>query len=89
MPTESPFDFDYILLQENGQNSVAIHAHSTMENARAGQNSCAEAGYLTSPVVAVPLSLSQHPAFFDVLAQILDARMNMAYGSAIEQGGTL
>lgn len=79
--TETEFDFDYIVLQENGSTSVAIHAHSTKESAREAQDSCAEAGYLTSPVVAVPLSLSQHPGFFDVLAEILAARSNMGYGS--------
>lgn len=70
----------FLYVQEGGSSTeLYLHAFDTKAQAIAGRESCAEAAYRTSEIIKAPASLVDHPAFMNVVQDLLTASLSVAY----------
>lgn len=72
-----PADYEptvHVVIQEGGATGeLYVNGYDTRADAEAFRTSAADAAYLTSEVIPVPMSLANHPRFFEVTQALIRA----------------
>lgn len=76
-----------ILVQEGGSSGeLYLHAWDTNEEAEQDRIDCSNGAYRTSPILCVPVSLADHPAFVETVYSLLGLIADLDYVEVDEEG---
>lgn len=70
----------FLVIQEGGaSNELYLHAFDTLKDAERYRRKSGKATWRTGPVIEAPLSLIDHPGFFEVVERLFDSIGDIEY----------
>lgn len=69
----------YLVVQEDGNGNLQLHAHERIEDAVADRMTCAHGAYRTTAPLAVPRSLLRNPDFFAIAEALMRSNDNLSF----------